>query len=923
MGNATDSAKQLGCILDAMSATSSLGNAYYIIPSYQRGFKWSDVETNRLLGEIWGYYHRYIEHITEEDQKNVTAKFVGTIIRVPASKSTVDSIIRERFGGSIACKLLIDGQQRLTVFTLLVICLLRRAVLYWNELDPQHFSTPQDSALLETDNKPCTVPETMTEQCSKWARRFVRDSLMKDMMAALTDNDNDDLTPRIVREGEDRLRSASPEDFKSVTTELVYREWIRQKKGRDGSHYDGIVKDNVRVFSPVNSYRFLNSQFNENFRIVINIIDDFLDGFCRPDAELIKRSKCECIEEVIEKSFDNKNLVKAFVTLHPENEDSLLRDDPLCHEVMRLATFWFFLKQYVFLAIVDCDSDNELDIFESLNTAGRALSPVETFIPEVHKYFGKLKNGSRLMHETTVPFIFSNSEEARKATSSDLNAEHPESNINDILTSLRLYGEKDNADNSLPADILTSFAIILDGSELGSAPSGQRDYLKKSFESATLLDKKSGSEKLNHCTDFLVYLTLVTEWWRSLSEARSLSESANKLANFYRNNIFVEDIEANCISSVERDRLKKLENQAQMALAVLQSAGFKLPISIACRFYIAYRYADKSQRLSSYEEFLKALRSLAAFTVFWISSHDSSTARIETKFREALSGAGSLCQKECFTGLSIYTNKIINGKNYSQPLASDLKFILRKQLSNEFDERFTLNEWIKRLSISNPANRKAITKFMILCYWHLSMISKDYRGLRVRKISGDGNKGDDYLNLESWQIYSHYDLEHVLPQKPSEQWATIVDIDAADITNLTQSLGNVTLLPISLNRSLGNSGWDQKKTGLKALILKTENDVALFLNNLKGKEKRAFEDFIRVQSKLTKTEASLEELADDQLLWNRTFITDRTACMARVIWENLQDFLDLPSVGTPDLDIADGAKLSESMRELFEERKTA
>ena len=53
----------------------------------------------------------------------------------------------------------------------------------------------------------------------------------------------------------------------------------------------------------------------------------------------------------------------------------------------RLICFTSFFNRTVYVATVTCEAENYLDIFESLNTAGRPLSAIETFIPEVYKFF--------------------------------------------------------------------------------------------------------------------------------------------------------------------------------------------------------------------------------------------------------------------------------------------------------------------------------------------------------------------------------------------------------------------------------------------------------------------------------------------------------------------------------------------------------
>ena len=185
----------------------------------------------------------------------------------------------------------------------------------------------------------------------------------------------------------------------------------------------------------------------------------------------------------------------------------------------------------------------------------------------------------------------------------------------------------------------------------------------------------------------------------------------------------------------------------------------------------------------------------------------------------------------------------------------------------------------------------------------------------MRQLSNKfSNKGNDFLNLESWLEYSDYDLEHVLPQTPTKEWDNLINTSAVDIESIIQCIGNVTLLPYSLNRALGNSGWDKKKNGLNALILKTPDAIAKFLEGLTGKEKDMYKKFLEKDD--VQIEESLKELANVDL-WNKDLIFKRTNRIAEIIWHNLKDFLDLPE--DFNVDVANTGSFSHEILDAFEE----
>lgn len=53
-------------------------------------------------------------------------------------------------------------------------------------------------------------------------------------------------------------------------------------------------------------------------------------------------------------------------------------------------------------------------------------------------------------------------------------------------------------------------------------------------------------------------------------------------------------------------------------------------------------------------------------------------------------------------------------------------------------------------------------------------------------------------------------LEHILPQKPSESW--LVEFSKTDYSQYIDRLGNMTLLDSKVNRKVGNNSFQEKCT---------------------------------------------------------------------------------------------------------------
>lgn len=128
-----------GCTLDARPIADCLDNKFYVIPSYQRGFKWGPSQVNTLLKEIVTYYNRCLSHESDNAPARVNAKFIGTIITVEMPDDAKRKMVEYTIAVPPNLRHVIDGQQRLTVLTLVTICFLRRFELLWKKFDENIF----------------------------------------------------------------------------------------------------------------------------------------------------------------------------------------------------------------------------------------------------------------------------------------------------------------------------------------------------------------------------------------------------------------------------------------------------------------------------------------------------------------------------------------------------------------------------------------------------------------------------------------------------------------------------------------------------------------------------------------------------------------------------------------------------------------
>lgn len=285
---------------------------------------------------------------------------------------------------------------------------------------------------------------------------------------------------------------------------------------------------------------------------------------------------------------------------------------------------------------------------------------------------------------------------------------------------------------------------------------------------------------------------------------------------------------------------------------------------------------------------MNALRALVAFTSIWISYHGG-TSGIEDAFLKVFvipssAQSNDLKVPSDAQGISfVWRNR---------PSVEKLKNMLKFLLADSHDGNFCLDKWVSGLKKNKPAKRLVISKFLNLAYWHNSVESSTEVGLREPIVRSD-RTGSNFLSPSMWNIYTSYDLEHILPQTPDAKWKAMVP-DADE--ELINSLGNTTLLQKGINRYLQNNGWQVKRAGYTTLCVKDAKSVESFINTMGWLFKSPQQARNKIQSSDAQTQ--LKELTSTKLKkWDRGFIDKRTERMAQIIWKNLAEYLDLPTEG--------------------------
>ena len=147
----------------------------------------------------------------------------------------------------------------------------------------------------------------------------------------------------------------------------------------------------------------------------------------------------------------------------------------------------------------------------------------------------------------------------------------------------------------------------------------------------------------------------------------------------------------------------------------------------------------------------------------------------------------------------------------------------------------------------------------------------------------------DYLKVKYWTSEDLKTIEHIAPQTNVGIWDSAL-YDPA--TMYVHSLGNLTLLPVDINSSVGNKEWKEKLLYYKSVA---EDDPAVLAgieNTAKSIGVTLSKDTVKLlqdckYSHHIKPISSLDYFDS----WKADLVKTRTEAMLNVIWDRLTDWL--------------------------------
>ena len=171
------------------------------------------------------------------------------------------------------------------------------------------------------------------------------------------------------------------------------------------------------------------------------------------------------------------------------------------------------------------------------------------------------------------------------------------------------------------------------------------------------------------------------------------------------------------------------------------------------------------------ESLRKCIKMCVAFSSLWRAFHDGGTSGIDNAYKDV-----SLNLKK--------TDKI-------ESLNKKLKELFLKKLKPSPKKIQELkNQWLEKLKISPIYKNQKLSKFLLFIAYNKLHFEPE-KGLEKKS-------GIDILTLYHWKHKDYKTIEHIIPKTDRQ------------IISHIHTLGNLTLLPQTLNSALGNKPFSEK-----------------------------------------------------------------------------------------------------------------
>ena len=424
----------------------SPADQYFNIPEHQRPFSWKKNQTKRLIDDIVQDMGRRMTFTNNEGKIKFDGdiiSFIGTVVCFEDTQhKTVHPYVINQTPRIV--HVVIDGQQRLTMFMILSIILHNYIQIHKSDIN--------ESIWLKT-------------RCDEISKDL---ALMFEHRKNNSGNDRRHIYyPRMIREFQDQW-STNQQRYDSPISLYVshYGKYHRRRSNGEGTQ---------KPFD----YRNRQAIKDKLFRNAVKHATEEIERICKGEY-----NNFPDIEKILADSSDEKkNILRDLFRFKghlPANAINL--DMPEHQNIIRALLISTYLMHKVnFVSLVTTDEEYAFDIFDSLNTTGELLTAYETFRPEIIR--------------------------AESRESGIANYERTQSSVHEKAISGYLNNPPEKvSQKNATSEMLISFALAESGENLTKDLHRQRTYLRKKYQDINIHKRRKFTRHLMHVSEVYKYL---------------------------------------------------------------------------------------------------------------------------------------------------------------------------------------------------------------------------------------------------------------------------------------------------------------------------------------------------------------------------------------------------------------------------------
>jgi uncharacterized protein with ParB-like and HNH nuclease domain len=736
----------------------------FLIPSYQRPYKWTGENIERLIDDILSELNR------SQYGNDVDILFLGTLIVARVGNDEWARYNTSAYVSPMGIYHVVDGQQRLSTLAMLAINLHFCVKMLIDKLRVKY------SNVNDFNNLEQVIDDYILENLAEfYSVRFAGSATPS-------------RKPLILRMNDEFWQRTGSDLYKSPIARYI-ADYINEEKVVDYSKHSygasfNIVQQNQKAINELITNKLLKTgalsgsmQISENQKLV-NLTKILFPQTYHSDLALI---------------MDINQLNNEIDFVH----------------LLKLSLFSLYMSRNCCVNYLEPRTQEwAIEVFQSLNSTGMPLSSLEVFKAFVYQHTNTIN-----MYTKTL-------------------------DVDDVFDGIEqlLAESKDPA--SLTNTYLTALALGFDGHKLGTRNTDQKKYLESKFN--TYLENK----RTNNSTEYPLF-----KYMEHLTDYMSFRSNLGHFMN---------------------------HEQESLALLFLEAMGLNTIHPMLAYFYKERKPGDRN--------FLEACLATAAFYAMWRSVKSSS--ELDNVARELMS-----------SGVDVgMMNVVMKYENNNQTVSiTDYKNALKQILIRE--NMWDKSQWVGNAqSFLTYQNSTTLCRFILFLTAHDTIPDNEFIG-GIQKGAKDTHS---FLSGKKWRKNQnsgtdwYSTVEHIAPQNPNQNdksWDTDIYGDESK-PGIFHSIGNLTLLPKSMNSILSNLSWGYKHQFYSHLANPSEVKRQQLLKIPDIKYTKKAEEVLKNTAMYFHYLEPIVRVPASDGAWSRAIVEKRTEQICSLAYDRLSKWLE-------------------------------